>query len=85
MESYNRQDTELLEQLYNRLHKYIAGHPSHAAFHGRDICPQCGSGDLRPAGLAYLKTGQYPRFVCGSCGTYARATRRSGATSITSA
>lgn len=83
MESYCRQDSELLEQLYNRLHRYIVGHPSYAAFHGRDICPQCGSDDLRPAGLAYLKTGQYPRFKCGPCGFHSRATRRSGATGIT--
>jgi transposase-like protein len=82
MESYNRQDTELVEQMYNRLQKYLVGHPSFSAFHGRDICPQCGSEDLKPAGLAYLKTGQYPRFECKSCGSYSRLSRRSGATQV---
>jgi DNA polymerase elongation subunit (family B) len=83
MESYNVQDTELVEQLYNKLHKYIINHPSHAAFQGEDICPTCASDDLRPEGTAYLRTGQYPRFKCGGCGRYSRASKRIGATTIT--
>lgn len=82
MRAYNVQDVELLEQMYNRLHKYIVGHPSFAAFHGRDICPTCGSEHLKPAGLAYLKTGQYPRFKCDDCGRYSRDSKRTGSTRI---
>jgi transposase-like protein len=83
MQSYNTQDVLLLEQMYHRLHAWIPGHPSHGAFHGTDVCPTCGSEDLRPNGLAYLRTGQYPRFKCEGCGRYSRHSKRSAATQFT--
>ena len=83
MRRYNTQDVLLLEQLYHRLRSWIPGHPSHGAFNGTDVCPTCGSADLQPNGLAYLRTGQYPRFKCGNCGRYSRSNKRCGATSIT--
>jgi transposase-like protein len=69
--------------MYHRLHAWIPGHPSHGAFHGTDVCPTCGSDDLRPNGLAYLRTGQYPRFKCEGCGRYSRHSKRSAATQFT--
>lgn len=82
MREYNLQDVILLEQLYEKLLPWIDNHPSHAAMMGKDVCPTCASEDLRPDGLAYLRTGQYPRFRCGNCGVFSRASKRTAATQI---
>lgn len=82
METYNCQDVELLFPLYYKVRPWIGG-PSHAALTGEDVCPGCGSADLRREGHAFLLTGKYQRYQCRDCGTWSRGTRRVSGTGIT--
>ena len=85
MERYCLRDVHLLGPLYERLQPWIRDHPSFGAMTGGDVCPACGSDSLNRQGYAYTRTGKYQRYVCGQCGKWSRATKRSAATSITEA
>jgi len=82
MSNYCRKDVELLVPLFERLKPWIPGIASHAAFRGEDVCPACGSEDLRPQGRAFLRAGTYQRYVCGQCRKWSRGSRRLESTSI---
>lgn len=82
MELYNRQDVALNEELFRVLLPWIPGLPSYGAETGTDVCPACGSDDLRREGYAYTKSAKYQRFVCRSCHTWSRASRQSERTQI---
>jgi hypothetical protein len=82
MQRYNERDTELLFPLYYKVRPWITG-PSHGALTGEDVCPACGSDDLRREGHAILLTGKYQRYQCRECGTWSRGTRRVSGTGIT--
>lgn len=81
METYNRQDVDLLIDLYAELRPWIPNHPSYAALAGDDICPSCGAdGDvLKREGFALTGQGKFQRFRCdagnGGCGRWFKATR----------
>ncbi len=83
MRVYNERDVTLLEDLYHRLKPWIRSHPSFGAMNDRDdVCPGCGSENLKPQGHAFLNTGRYQRFRCEDCGRWSRSTKRSGKTNI---
>jgi RNase_H superfamily len=82
MEEYNKHDVELNEQLYEIMLPWIPGLPSYGAEIGGNVCPGCGSQELIREGYAFTKTGKYQRFVCRSCGTWSRASRREDGTGI---
>lgn len=73
MEEYNKQDVVVLELIYKRLLPWITNHP-HVGMRQGDpnSCPNCGSLNLKPRGMAYTKLTQYQRFRCGDCGTWTR-------------
>ena len=85
MEEYNVRDTELLEDLYFKLRPWGSNMPSHGAMTGEDVCPACGSTDLKRRGWEYTKTGKYQRYQCGDCGKWSRAVKRSSGTGVTEA
>jgi DNA polymerase elongation subunit (family B) len=72
MREYNQGDVLLLEKLYNRMLPWIKGHPNRSAHEGIECCPHCGSKHLQRRGTARNASGLYPRFQCGSCGTWMR-------------
>lgn len=82
MRQYNKRDVELLFPLYYKLRPWIGG-PSYGALTGEDVCPACGSEDLRREGHAFLLTGKYQRYQCRPCGAWSRGTRRVSGTGIT--
>lgn len=82
MRTYNIRDVELLFPLYYKLRPWIGG-PNAGALEGADVCPSCGSTDLRREGHAITLTGRYQRYQCRECGTWSRATRREASTGIT--
>ena len=82
MEEYNKQDVVLNEKLYDYLLPWIPGLPSYGAELGADVCPACGSEELRREGHAYTKTGKYQRYRCNQCGTWSRSSRRDSGTKI---
>lgn len=83
MRSYNIGDVKLTEDLYVWLLPWIEGHPSHAAFHHDERCPNCGSDALRADDYYYTKTGTYRRYQCESCGKWVRGSRRVFHTELT--
>ena len=76
MEKYNRRDTVLLEEVYNRLRPWILNHPNHGLFKEDDsedfVCPNCGSTHLQKRGRYYTKTLSYQRYRCMSCKSWHR-------------
>lgn len=83
MRSYNERDTLLLEDMYVKLRPWGSSMPSFGAMDGADVCPACGSDDLKKRGYEYTRTGKYQRYQCGDCGKWSRATKRSAGTNVT--
>lgn len=75
METYNKQDTVLLEGLYGRLLPWIHNHPSHSALNEEGCCPKCGSDRLQKRGVVITTVHKYHRYQCMSCGGWTRGTR----------
>jgi len=75
METYNKQDVEILEEVYLRLRPWVKSHPNVALYveADRPICTHCGSDDLTPVNKDYhTMTGRYATHRCGNCGTIVR-------------
>ena len=75
MEAYNRRDVDILERLYHRLLPWIKGHPNLSAMHGAEICPACGSNNIKRDKDYLANFLRYPRYHCSDCGTWIRANR----------
>lgn len=74
MEAYNRNDTILLEKLYDKYLPWIKSHPNHGAYSDKkEICPNCGGTHLQQRGYAVANLLRYPRFNCQGCGTWFRS------------
>lgn len=76
MEKYNRQDTALMEPLYQKLLPWIDKHPNRGMFEAggcdKPNCPNCGSTNVTWKGLRRATTYTYQRFVCNNCGKWSR-------------
>lgn len=74
MEQYNKQDTVLLESLYDAILPWISNHPNHGLHDEREglICPNCGSLHVQKRGFHFTKTMRYQRYRCNACGTWSR-------------
>jgi uncharacterized protein len=75
MEEYNRHDVIVTEELYDDILPWIKNHPSHAAYTGEFVCPNCGHADLVKEGFAYTKQSKVQQYSCRYCGTWSRDTR----------
>jgi predicted RNA-binding Zn-ribbon protein involved in translation (DUF1610 family) len=84
MESYNRQDVILLEQLYAILQPWIPHHPARTLIDGTagDACPACGSSSLEKRGFAIAIQRKYQRYVCRKCGKWSRGGKSLGSVEI---
>lgn len=78
MRKYNKHDVVLTEKLYDKLLPWIHSHPSYALHDGNrnDLCPNCGSENLRREGFAMTNLGRYQRFQCVDCGKWSRSGKR---------
>lgn len=78
METYNRQDVVLTEQLFQRLRPWLK--LPHVALFSDALdpqgCPACGGRSLERRGYAYTKTSRYQRYRCADCGKWSRGTSR---------
>lgn len=74
METYNRQDVLLLEEMYLKMRPWIKSHPNLGLFVDaeRPVCSSCGSTNVTPKGNYVTMVGQYQTYVCGDCGAYSR-------------
>lgn len=82
MESYNRQDVLLLEDVYEILLPWIENHPSRLLYTEEQGCPTCGAGKLEDAGYAYTRVSKFRQYNCSNCKAYFRDSRRIEGVSI---
>jgi len=84
MKVYNRHDVVLLEELYRMLAPWIE-QPNANVWSAKPTCPNptCSKPNLVGHGVYRSKTRTYQRFRCTTCGSMARSTRSSSATTIT--
>lgn len=81
MKKYNIQDVVLLEDIHDVLLPWITGGLNARLYTGHG-CPACGEDTLQRRGFTWLRTGQYQRYVCTSCRSWSRDTRRIDGTDI---
>lgn len=77
---YQRQDVNLLEDLFNELRPWIKMPMPVSTDPGS--CHNCGGTDLIRRGKAYTQYGWYPRLSCNSCGKWLRGTMRTPSTNV---
>jgi len=76
MEKYNRRDTELLEECYERLLPWIPNPPHRHLYSLAGGCPNCGHDGVEPDGLYRTALSVYERFTCHDCGSWFRGSKR---------
>jgi hypothetical protein len=76
MKKYQKQDVDLLIDLYDYLLPWIPNHPNVALYN--DVpngCKQCSRTNLQRRGFALTGSRKYQRYVCNDCGTWQRGTK----------
>lgn len=82
MRTYNKQDVVITEALYDRILPWISPHPNVGLFiDAEDVCPNCGSADLKREGFAYTSASKFQRYSCRGCGRWSRSNKKTGLTS----
>ena len=74
METYNRQDVVVLEEVYLKLRPWTKGHINLGLYMDSDVpvCPNCGSKHIYEDGhYYYTPAGRYKTFRC-ECGAISR-------------
>ena len=78
MERYNRFDTKLTEQVYDKLAGigWVKNQPNMQLLTGETCCtnPACGSHRLQARGYTVSLTRRYQRWQCQDCGTWMQST-----------
>lgn len=77
MEKYNRQDTNLLEEMYDRLLPWVHTLPNRNLY-DEGACVACGSDNVERFGDYKTPLSVYDRFICTDCGKWMRASKRKG-------
>lgn len=72
METYNRQDVVLLENLYNKILPWLPNHPNRSVYDEAKCCPNCGSGQYQRRGSGVTRATKYARYQCKGCGHWFR-------------
>lgn len=75
MMTYNRQDTILLERVYDHLLPWVANHPNRSLMEGKLCCPKCASTKFQRRGYTVTQAGRYARYQClaDGCGAWFRS------------
>jgi len=76
METYNKRDVTLLEEVYLKLRPWDKLHPNVNVYEGvvkdRPKCASCGSGEIQFRGTYYTNVSAFKRFRCNDCGSWGR-------------
>lgn len=74
METYNKQDVLLLEEVYLKLRPWIRNHPNINMYTEIDEigCGNCGHTHLTKKGFYYTQTNRFETYVCDECGALNR-------------
>lgn len=76
MEEYNKQDTKLLIDLYEKLKPWLGSHGlNHNLFTETQVCTNCGSTHLQKRGYQKTVSATYQRYQCQSCGSWSRSNK----------
>jgi len=81
MVKYNKQDINLLYDVYLALRPWMTNHPNTNMYTEHDGCPTCGSNRMMRRGYKVTKTMRYVQMQCQSCRGYSRlrlADKRNG-------
>lgn len=76
MEKYNRQDVDLLEDLYHRLLPWVHTLPNRNLYEDGGSCVACGGHQVERSGFYYTALSKYKRYVCVDCGYWMRSNKR---------
>lgn len=79
MRKYNKQDVDLLIELYEKFKPWIPSslHPNSALVNGLAFaCPRCSSTNMQSRGVYRTQAGTFRRYSCNDCGHWARDSRR---------
>lgn len=76
MQSYNEQDTRLLEDVYGRLLPWIPNLPNRHLFDGAGECPNCSDGPVIRDGVYRTALSVFPQYRCRACDSWLRGTKR---------
>lgn len=80
MRKYQKQDVDLLAEMFETLKPWIK--MPHPVAPGDNRCRNCGSDDLEKRGQAFTLNGSYQRLRCRSCSTWGRGSQRTQSTNI---
>lgn len=80
MRKYQKQDVEMLEDLFNDVKPWIK--MPHPVSTDATSCHNCGSLSLQRRGVARTLYGTYQRYQCNDCGKWLRGQDRSGVTEV---
>lgn len=71
METYCKQDVNLLEKVFRKFRPLMKGLPNHNLFspYKENVCPTCGSSRLIQDGKRRTRTKTYKRLRCNDCGS----------------
>lgn len=74
METYNRNDVKILEELYLKIRPWIPSHPNVGIYINSDatMCPACGSEDITKSGAYYTTVSEFDTYRCNACGAIGR-------------
>ena len=75
METYNRKDVTILEQVYLKLRPWIKNHPNIGLYQEdyNMVCPTCGSKHIEEDGsFYYTSANKYKIMRCNDCGAISR-------------
>jgi len=73
MVKYNKQDVDLLCNVYQKLRGWMNNHPNVNLYDEKDgRCPICGGEHLQKRGYGYSKSGRHQRHQCTDCGGWSK-------------
>ena len=86
METYNKHDVEILEDVYYKLRPYIKNHPNVSLFNedSADRCPTCGGKHLTPNKFYFTSVGKFQVYKCEDCEALSRSRKCIKRTTTTS-
>lgn len=73
MIKYNKQDINLLYNVYTKLRPWMNNHPNKNMYTKEDGCPTCSSTHMMRRGYKITKTMRYIQMQCQNCGAYSRS------------
>jgi RNase_H superfamily len=84
MERYNKEDVNLLVDLYDKILPWIDRHPNVALYKDDDRprCTRCGSDHVTKHSIYRTSAGRFQRYLCSECGSTSRMSKRMGTTPL---